>query len=58
MCNDLGAVLLTEDGGKQAGCYSWNLKQNNSFPLKTELLSHLALGQARTNRFTLGKKKV
>jgi len=39
MCNDLGAVLLTEDGSKQAGCFSWNLKQNISFALKPDLLS-------------------
>lgn len=53
MCNDLGAVLLTESG-KQVGCYSWNLKQKVSFPLKPELPN---FGTAESNRFTLGKKK-
>lgn len=34
MCSDLGGESITEDGGKQAGCYSWNMKQNISFSAK------------------------
>lgn len=54
MCNDLGAVLLTEDGGKQAGCCSWIWSRTFPFPWSQ---SYLALGQVWTKRFTLGKKK-
>lgn len=39
MCNDLAALVLLEDDGKQADCYSWRLKTNVSFPLKPELLN-------------------
>lgn len=55
MCNDLGAALLTEDGGKQAGCYGWNLKLNVSFPLKPELLN---FGTGMNKPIHLKKKKV
>lgn len=39
MCNDLVALLLVEDDGKQADCFSWNWKINISFSLKPELLN-------------------
>lgn len=54
LCNNLGAVQLTENGGKQVGFYSWNLKQSISSPLKPELLS---FGTGGANRFLLGKAK-
>lgn len=56
MCSDRGGALLTEDGGKQAGYYSWNPKQNIYFLSKPELLNFGT--DVNKHRLTLDEKCV